>query len=133
MTHSLRRIAIWIDQREAIVAVFSGDRLRKEEEIFSDIDQETHHKKWTRNHIQAHKHEHLKHFYEEVVQHFGPADEILILGPGQAKHELHHHVEHHKGLKGKVTAVENVGKMSETELVAHATTFFKLDQHVFQK
>lgn len=128
MTHPIRRIAVWIDQREAIVAVFSGDQLRKEEEIFSDLDQEAHHKDWTRSRVQAHKHEHLKHFYEEVVRHFGPADEILILGPGQAKHELRHHVEHHKGLKGKITAVENAAKMSEAELVTHAASFFKLNQ-----
>ena len=126
MTRSLQRIAVWIDQREAIVAMFSGDQLRKEEEIFSDLDQEAHHKRWTRSHVQAHKHEHLKHYYEEVVRHFGQADEILILGPGQAKHELYHHVEHHKGLKGKVTAVENATKMSEDELVAQAASFFKL-------
>jgi len=67
----------------------------------------------------------LKHFYEEVIDHLGSVDEILILGPGQAKHELSNRIEHHKGLKGKVIDLVNAPEMSEVELIAQAEAFFK--------
>jgi hypothetical protein len=46
------------------------------------------------------------------------------LGPGQAKHELHRRIEHHKGMKGKVVSVESADKVNEAELVARAKAFF---------
>lgn len=127
MTQSLRHIAVWIDQREAILAVFDGGHLSKEEEIRSKIEQETHHPDWTRSHVQAYKHEHLKHYYAEIVQQLRSADKILILGPGPAKHELHHQIENHKGLEDKVTAVQNAAKMNEDELITYANQFFGLN------
>jgi hypothetical protein len=57
MKHSVRHIAVWIDQREAILATFTGDHLSKEEEISSDMGQEQHHKDWSPSHVEAHKHE----------------------------------------------------------------------------
>ncbi|MCB9419923.1 MAG: hypothetical protein H6667_08970 [Ardenticatenaceae bacterium] len=126
MTHSFRRIAVWIDQREAILAIFNGGNLSKEEEIRSHIEQEPHHHDWTRSHVQAYKHEHLKQYYAEIIEHLRPADEILLLGPGTAKQELHHQIDAHKGLKGKITAVKNSAKMDENELVTYASHFFGL-------
>jgi len=127
MTHPLRHIAVWIDQREAILAIFDDGNLHKEEIILSDIGQEPHHSDWTRSHVQAHKHEHLKHYFAEIIQHLRPADKILILGPGPIKHELRHQIETHKGLRGKVTAVANAIQMNENELVDYANHFFGLN------
>jgi hypothetical protein len=128
MTYPLRRVAVWIDQREAILAVFDGGKLRQEEAILSQIEQEPHHPDWTRSHVQAYKHEHMKHYFAEIIEHLRPADKILILGPGPTKHELHHQIETHKGLEGKVTAVKNAAKLDEDELVAYANHFFGLKQ-----
>lgn len=128
MTHSLRRVAVWIDQREAILAIFDGGKLSREEAILSQIEQEPHHPDWTRSHVQAYKHEHIKHYYAEIVEHLGPADKILLLGPGPAKHELHHQIESHKKLEGRVTAVKNAAKLDEDELVTYANHFFGLNQ-----
>jgi hypothetical protein len=35
---ALRQIAIWIDHREAILAIFNDAHLLREEEIFSEAD-----------------------------------------------------------------------------------------------
>jgi peptide subunit release factor 1 (eRF1) len=128
MSHELpRRVAIWIDQREAILITLEGERVAGEEELFSEVGPHTHGGGWSQRRIEAHRHEQLKHYYEEVVQHLGPVDEILILGPGQAKHELHQSIEHHKGLKGKVVAVHGTPRLTEHELMDEAERFFALD------
>jgi hypothetical protein len=125
--HRPRRVAIWIDHREAILITFHGDQVADEEELFSEVGPHTHGGGWAQHRIEAHRHEVLKHYYEEVIQHLGPVDEILILGPGQAKHELHHSVDHHKGLRGKVVAVRNASRLAEQEVIAEAERFFDLE------
>jgi hypothetical protein len=125
MSHDMpRRVAIWIDHREAILIAFRGEVVIGEEELFSEVSPHTHGGGWAQHHIEAHRHEVLKHYYEEVIQHLGPVDEILILGPGQAKHELHHSIDHHKGLRGKVLAVRNASRLTEQEVSAEAEEFF---------
>jgi peptide subunit release factor 1 (eRF1) len=125
MNHDIaRRVAIWIDHREAILIVFRGEAVIDEEELFSEAGPRTHGGGWAQRRIEAHRHEMLKHYYEEVIGHLGPVDEILILGPGQAKHELHQSIEHHKGLRGKVMAVRNTSRLTEQEVVAEAEQFF---------
>lgn len=123
--HNPRNVAIWIDRRSATVLTFTRDNLEREQEFLSNAGPHTHGGGWSQRRIEAHRHEMLKHFYEEIIQHLGPVDEILILGPGQAKHELSNRIEHHKGLKGKVIDLVNAPEMSEVELIAQAEAFFK--------
>jgi hypothetical protein len=59
-------------------------------------------------------------------------DEIVILGPGQAKHELQHHIEHHKGLRGKVIAVRNASRLTEQEVIAEANQVFGSEMQASQ-
>jgi peptide subunit release factor 1 (eRF1) len=128
MKHSaLRRVAIWIDHREALLVAFVADQLQREEELVSEVRPHTHGGGWSQHRFEAHRHETLKHFYEEVIQHLGMVDEILILGPGQAKHELRARIEHHKGLKGKVVEIASADQLTAAELVAQAKGFFKID------
>jgi peptide subunit release factor 1 (eRF1) len=123
--HNPRYITIWIDHRSAIVLTFTGDDLEKEQEFLSNAGPHTHGGGWSQRRIEAHRHEMLKHFYEEVIDHLGPVDEILILGPGQAKHELSNRIRHHKGLKGKVMDLVSTPELSELELITHSEAFFK--------
>jgi peptide subunit release factor 1 (eRF1) len=122
--HVIRRVAIWVDHRIAILVTFTGDQLDKEDTLYSRVDPHTHGGGWSQHHIEAHRHAVLQHYYEEIVHHLGPVDEVLLLGPGQGKHELIQRIEHHKGLKGKVVAVQNADKMTEAELITKAAEFF---------
>ena len=121
-----RRVAIWVDHREAIVITFRGDEITGEEEFFSEAGPHTHGGGWAQHRIESHRHEMLKHYYEEVVQHLGSVDQILLLGPGQAKHELHQAIDHHKGLRGKVVAVRSATQLTEEQVIAEAEEFFAL-------
>ena len=120
-----RYIAIWIDHRSATTLTFTGEDLEREQEFLSNAGPHTHGGGWSQRRIEAHRHEMLKHFYEEIIQHLGPVDEILILGPGQAKYELNDRIEHHKGLKGKVMDLVSAPEMSEVELITQAEALFK--------
>jgi hypothetical protein len=125
MSHQTpRRVAIWIDHREAILITFRGEEVTGEVELFSEVGPRTHGGGWSQHRIEAHRHEVLKHYYAELIQYLGPVDEILILGPGQAKHELHHSIDHHKGLRGKVVAARSSPRLTEQELIAEAEEFF---------
>ncbi len=123
--HDPRYIAIWIDHRLASALTFTGENLDREQEFLSNAGSHTHGGGWSQRRIEAHRREMLKHFYEEVIQHLGPVDEILILGPGQAKYELKKRIDHHKGLKGKVMDLVSAPEMSELELITQAEAFFK--------
>jgi hypothetical protein len=94
-----RRVAIWIDHQTAILTMFVGAHPDAEEIFHSSAGPHTHGGGWSQHRIDAHRHEVLNHYYDEVIHHLGPVDEILILRPGQAKYELHRRIEHHKGLK----------------------------------
>jgi peptide subunit release factor 1 (eRF1) len=119
-----RQVAIWVDHNEAFLAKFQNDLLNREEEIYSNADPHTHGGGWSQHRIDAHRHEQLIHFYDEIVGHLGQVDEILILGPGQAKHELRSRIEHHKGLRGKVLELKTTDQISEEQFVKEAENYF---------
>jgi hypothetical protein len=54
---------------------------------------------------------------EAVLSHLKPQDEILILGPGQAKSQLGHRIEQYGNLKGKMVGLEDAPKLANVELV----------------
>jgi peptide subunit release factor 1 (eRF1) len=124
--HKVRLVAIWIDHHEAFLAKFQNEYITRKEEINSDAGPHTHGGGWSQHRIDAHRHEQLKHFYDEIIEHLGTVDEILILGPGQAKHELRNRIERHKGLKGKVIDLKTTDKISEVQFIKEAEEYFGL-------
>ena len=124
--HSLRQIVVWLDHREAILLSFNDAHLLHEEELFSDVAPHTHGGGWSQRRIETHRHAILDHFYEEIIQNLTGADEILIYGPGQAKHELRSRIERHKGLRGKVVDLITTDKISEEQFIQEAEEYFSL-------
>ncbi len=123
-TDNPRQVAIWVDHHEAYFASFTNKQLTKDVDINSDADPHTHGGGWAQHRIDAHRYEQLKHFYDAIVEQLGNVDEILIMGPGQAKHELRSRIEHHKGLRGKVVAMETTDKIAESQFLVKAEDFF---------
>ena len=111
--HTTRQIAVWIDHREAILAIFHDAHLLHEDEIFSEVGPHTHGGGWSQKRIEAHRHSVLDHFYEEVARNLAGADEIIIYGPGQAKHELHQHISRNRALSQRVIDLVTTDKLSE--------------------
>lgn len=121
---SLKQIAVWIDHREAILAIFKNAHLLREDELFSEAGPHTHGGGWSQKRLESHRHAVLDHFYEEIVHELSGADQIILYGPGQAKHELERHINHIKSLHGHILVVEAADKMGETELARRALADF---------
>lgn len=115
--HPARQIAIWIDHREAILAIFTDAHLLREEELFSGAGPHSHGGGWSQKRIEAHRHSVLDHYYEEVVQNLAGADEIIIYGPGQAKYELHQHIIRNRTLSQRVIDLVTADRLSEHQFI----------------
>jgi hypothetical protein len=124
--NTIRQVAIWVDHNKAYLAKFQNDHLTREEQIDSNAGPRTHGGGWSQHRFEAHRHEQLKHYYEEIVSHLGSVDQILILGPGLAKHELRANIEHHKGLRGKVVHLKASDKITEEQFIVEAEQYFNM-------
>lgn len=122
----LRQIAVWVDHREAILAIFEDAHLLNEAELFSEVGPHTHGGGWSQKRIDAHRHAVLDHFYEEIIHELTGADQVILYGPGQAKHELERHIHHTKSLNGHILNVVTTDKLGENQLAHRAVTDFAL-------
>lgn len=116
---------VWVDHTEAHVMHVGFD------DVESSI---VHHRK-------LHHHLHNKrgavgvgrgtedqHFYNDVIEAMKGAQEILIVGPANAKLNLNNlidHIQSHNQLiADKVIGVKTVEQQSDTQLVAYARKYF---------
>lgn len=105
-----RRVAIWIDHHEAILLAF-------EVGPFGSSVSHRPGDGWSQHRVDAQLYSLTQQYYEAVLSYLKPGDEILILGPGQAKRELHQQIERYGTLKGKVVGLQYASRLVEVELV----------------
>ena len=64
-------------------------------------------------------------YYHRVAKALVGAQEILIIGPAQAKLQLMKHLQaHHHELAGRVMGIETVDHPSDAQVVAYARKYF---------
>ncbi len=114
---------VWLDHAQAHVMHISPD----------DVEKSIIHP------TSAHRHLHARagttgsgrlpedqHYYHEVALALAGAEEILVIGPGQAKLQLIKHIQTHDGaLTAKVVGVETVDHPSDGQVVAYARKYFQ--------
>ncbi|MGD9416844.1 MAG: hypothetical protein PVJ18_17950, partial [Desulfobacterales bacterium] len=66
----------------------------------------------------------LRQYYQEIIRKIQDADQILILGPGEAKTEIKKELEKSKELALKKVTVEPADKMTERQIAARIRRFF---------
>ncbi len=74
------------------------------------------------------RHNQMKAFSKEVMASLSGSDEIVIFGPGQAKHEFKNALEDNVALFSKFKGVETTDVLSEAELKDFMKNYFKLPQ-----
>src|ERR1035437_6725038 len=119
---------LWIDHREAVVVVLSGDghetsRIQSGAERHPRRESEPSEGKFKGHETPADDSRQnefkgqLARYYDEGIASLGDSFSILIFGPGEAKEELKRRLEtHRKDLRN--IAMETSGQMTEPQVVA---------------
>jgi len=102
-------VAIWIDDKEAILLVFADPLEGSVSHSQGDGG--------SQYHVNAQQYLVRRQYYAAVLSYLGPGDEVLILGPGSAKRELCQRIKQHAGLKGNVVGLRRASGLAKVELV----------------
>lgn len=129
-------IGMWIDQREAVIVLGSGESAEVKV-ILSHADKQPGRIDGKRS-IAAFESflveaddvsqrkftEDLAHYYDEILSIVSGAQALLIFGPGEAKGHLRKHLETSLA-RGCVIHVEPADKMTDRQIAAHVREHFK--------
>ena len=66
---------------------------------------------------------HLEQYYAAVTALIRESKSILLLGPGEAKIELKHHLER-EGLGERIVGIDTVDKMTDPQIAAKVRQYF---------
>lgn len=75
--------------------------------------------------IEARQKQQLKTFYHQIFEAVKDADKILIMGPGEAKHELKKEVEKLKSPTAKIVGLQTIDKVTDKQFTANVHLFFR--------
>ena len=118
---------VWLDHSEAHVMHISPDDVEKSVVHPSKPHAHLHAK---RGHVGGGREPEDKSYYHAIDYHaiveaLSDAQEILVVGPAQAKLQLIKHIHaHDHDLADKVVGVETVDHPSDAQLVAYARKYF---------
>jgi hypothetical protein len=123
------KVGLWIDHREAIIAVLTQKR-EETKRIESTVEKQLRrsgrspsNESFEPQLVPADDRQerdytgHLANYYDEVIACIGDAEAILIFGPGEAKGELKKRMERAK-ISPPIVAMETADKMTEPQIVA---------------
>ena len=119
-------VGLWIDHREAVIVFVTG-QAEEIKLISSNIEKPHGHSGASVRADDVRQRElteHLNNYYDEVIAALRPAEDILLMGPGEAKGELKKRLERHP-LNGRLIEVETVDKMTEPQIVAQVREHFR--------
>jgi hypothetical protein len=133
------RYAIWIDHHKAIMLCADAEGNLTEEDMVSSLVKrerfagEVTNKTNSSGHVvsneshRQHKEENDFHkFLKVIVSKLSSPEGLLILGPGDARHELQNEVENDKSLHGLSLENRPADKMTDIELTAAMKDYFHL-------
>lgn len=128
----MKEVGLWIDHRRAVIVTLDGkDDKGTVEEVVSGMEKHVRYSSGT--HVQEDVAEdqqdkrfngHLNKYYEEVAGRLRDAAAILILGPGEAKGELHKLLIH-QGQGELVVGVQAADKMTDNQLAVLVRQHFR--------
>jgi len=116
-------VVVWIDHAQAHVIHFSPDEV---EQFVVQANHPHHQVHSTAGTLGDGKAPVDKDYFHRVAQALLGAEEIVVVGPGQAKLLLVKHIHAHEAaLVAKLIGVETVDHPSEAQLVAYARKYFR--------
>jgi hypothetical protein len=131
-----RCVGLWIDHAKAMIVVV-GKEANAITRIDSDVEGHIRLSGGSRSktpygpqdirsekRIEERRKHHFHRYYDRVIGVIRDADEILILGPGEAKPELEKRMKESGDLAVKIAKIETADKMTERQLAAKVKEFF---------
>jgi stalled ribosome rescue protein Dom34 len=121
-----RDVALWIDHRQAVIATVAADT-EELRHILSGVEKHVRFSGGEGGAEDARDRRfasHLNQYYDEVIAAVRDAKSILILGPGEAKHEIEKRLRD-TGLGKGIVGVETVDKMTDHQIAAVARQRFR--------
>jgi hypothetical protein len=119
-----RNVAVWIDHRQAVIASIAG-----ETETTTRMESKVEHvgpaggDSVVEDKRDRRFENHLHTYYGAVISHIKDANGILLLGPGEAKHELEKQLRA-EGLGDRIVGVETADKLTDHQVAAKARDRF---------
>lgn len=117
-------VAVWIDHRQAVIASIAG-----ENETTSRVESGVEHtgaaggESVVEDKRDRRFANHLRTYYDAVISHIKDANGILLLGPGEAKHELEKQIRD-GGFGDRIVGVETADKLTDHQVAAKARDRF---------
>ncbi len=120
-----RDVALWIDHRQAVIAAVAGgtEDLKR---IVSGLEKDVlfSGREGAAEDARDKRFEgHLNQYYDKVIASLRDARSILILGPGEAKHEVEKRLRD-AGLGKAIVGLETADKMTDPQIAAVARRRF---------
>jgi len=126
----VRKVGIWIDHRKAVVVTIDGGQ-ESQQVVESDIDDVTGPEgsrrtstaygpqaKDVERQVQDKKRHHLARFYKDIVKRIGKPDQLLVIGPAEAKREFAELAEKDPALRGVKIKLEPADRMTDAQIAA---------------
>jgi len=119
-------IALWIDHRQAVIAAVAGEA-EDLTHILSGLEKRVRFSSGEGGAEDARDQRfegHLNEYYDKVIAVIRDANRILILGPGEAKHQVETRLRD-AGLGKGIVGVETADKMTDPQIAAVARRRFR--------
>lgn len=132
-----KRIGLWIDHRQAVIITLTDDGADKTL-IKSNVERharaagapelkgpfkarmipadDRHEREFT---------DHLKIYYNRVIDRIGKAESVLIFGPGEAKKELKKQMQKND-LGGLIVSVQTADKMTDNQILSKVCKYYNV-------
>ena len=126
----MNRIAgVWIDHKKAVIVSASEGHVTTQT-LESEVAAHPHfggqqdgggEKKYEERHRQS-----LERYYDEVVEHLGDPEALLIFGPGEAKLELKERLGRSGTRAQLIVEIETADRLTDPQIVATVKNHFDM-------
>lgn len=122
-----RMAGVWIDHKKAVIVSASEGRVTTRT-LESDVAAHPHfggqqdgggEKKYEERHR-----ERLERYYDEVIDHLGTPEALLIFGPGEAKLELKERLGRSRAPSRPVVEITTADRLTDPQIVAKVKEHF---------
>lgn len=122
-----RMAGVWIDHKKAVIVSASEGRVTTRT-LESDVAAHPHfggqqdgggEKKYEERHRES-----LDRYYDEVIDHLGTPEALLIFGPGEAKLELKERLGRSRAPARPVVEITTADRLTDPQIVAKVKEHF---------